>query len=159
MKRVALALLGAASVGAAPPAPKLDMTEFFSGRTHGENVMRAPFVGATPLIVDSFGRKEGDQFVLIDTVREGKKPARMRKWVMRANGPNHYKGTLTDAAGGVDIAVRGNAAVIRYKMKDGLNIEEVIEVQPGGRTAKNNVVARKFGMRFATVTGMIRKLD
>jgi hypothetical protein len=148
-----------AGIAAAAPPPKLDMTEFFTGRTHADNVMNAPFVGPTPLIVDSVGHKEGDQFVLIDTVHEGKKPVRMRKWVMRADGPNHYKGTLTDAVGPVDIAVAGNGAVIRYKMKGGLNIEELIELQPGGRVATNRVVARKFGMRFAKVEGTIRKLD
>jgi hypothetical protein len=154
---IVIAALSAAAVAAAPP--KLDMIAFFTGRTHGENVMRAALQGATPLIVDSVGRMEGQEFVLIDTVHEGKKPVRTRKWVMKPNGPNRYTGTLTDASGPVDITVNGNGAVIRYTMKGGLKIEQLLELQPGGRTLKSSVVARKFGMRFATANGTIRKLD
>jgi hypothetical protein len=154
----ALSVASATSAAAAAP-PKLDMIDFFSGRTHGENTMNQPFVGPTPLIVDSVGRKDGNEFVLIDTVREGKKPVRTRKWIMRESGPSHFKGTLTDATGPVDIAVSGNGAVIRYTMKGGLKIEQVLELQPGGRVLNSTVIARKFGMRFATARGTIRKLD
>ena len=44
-------------------------------------------------------------------------------------------------------------------MKGGLKIEQVLELQLGGRALKSTVIARKFGMRFATATGVIRKLD
>ena len=155
---LAIAALSAAGAAAAP-SPKLDMIAFFTGRTHGESMLNQPFVGPTPLIVDSVGRMDGKEFVLIDTVHEGKKPVRTRKWVMREDGPTHYKGTLTDATGPVDIAVSGNGAVIRYTMKGGLKIEQVLELQPSGRVLKNTVIARKFGMRFANATGVIRKLD
>ncbi len=146
---LAIAVLSTVSVAATPPPPKLDMITFFTGRTHGENLLNQPFVGPTQLIVDSIGRMDGKEFVLIDTVHEGKKPVRTRKWVMRADGPNHYNGTLTDATGPVDIAVSGNAAVIRYTMKGGLKLQQVLELQPGGRLLKSSVIARKFGMRFA----------
>jgi hypothetical protein len=155
---LAIAAVNVASAAAAAP-PKLDMIAFFTGRTHGENTMNQPFVGPTPLIVDSVGRKDGNEFVMIDTVREGKKPVRTRKWIMRESGPSHFKGTLTDATGPVDIAVSGNGAVIRYTMKGGLKIEQVLELQPGGRVLNSTVIARKFGMRFATARGTIRKLD
>ena len=154
----AIAALSIGTSAAAAPA-KLDMTEFFAGRTHAENMLNQPFVGPTPLIVDSVGRMDGKEFVMIDTVHEGKKPVRTRKWVMHAAGPNHYQGTLTDAVGPVDITASGNSAVIRYTMKGGLKIDQVLELQPGGRMLKSSVVARKFGMRFATATGTIRKLD
>jgi hypothetical protein len=154
----AIVALSIGSAAAAAPA-KLDMIAFFTGRTHGENTLSQPFVGPTQLIVDSVGRTDGKEFVLIDTIHEGKKPVRTRKWVMHADGPNRYKGTLTDATGPVDIAASGNGAVIRYTMKGGLKIEQVLELQPGGRAVKNTVIARKFGMRFATATGTIRKLD
>ena len=156
---IAIAAGSIASAAAASPPPKLDMIAFFTGRSHGENTMSQPFVGPTPLIVDSVGRMDGKEFVLIDTVHEGKKPVRTRKWVMRESGPSHFKGTLTDATGPVDIAVSGNGAVIRYTMKGGLKIEQVLELQPGGRVLKSTVIARKFGMRFATAKGTIRKLD
>ena len=92
-------------MAAAPPPPRLDMIAFFTGRTHGENTMSQPFVGPTPLIVDSVGRIDGKEFVLTDTVHEGKKPVRTRKWIMRPRRPEPLQGTLTDATGPVDIAV------------------------------------------------------
>ena len=78
---------------------------------------------------------------------------------MRESGPNHFNGSLTDATGPVDIAVSGNGAVIRYTMKGGLKIEQVLELQASGRVLNSTVIARKFGMRFATAKGTIRKLD
>jgi len=153
----AIVLAGAASAG---PAPKLDLPTFFTGRTHAENVMKIALKRPAKLIVDSVGRKErnGD-FVLIDTVREEGKPVRTRKWLMRPAGPNRFTGTLTDAVGPVHGVVDGDTATIRYTMKGGLKVEQEMRLQPGGRTLANRVVVKKFGMKFARVEGMIRKLD
>jgi hypothetical protein len=139
----------------------LNLTAFFTGRTHADNVLKVVFHHSTRLIVDSVGGK-GDRgdFVLIDTVHEGNKPARTRKWIMRPDGPNHYTGSLSDAAGPVDIAVAGATATIRYVMKDGhLSVVQKLELQPDGRTLSNHVVAKKFGLKFAHVDGIIRKAD
>ena len=64
-----------------------------------------------PLIVDSVGGK-GDRgdFVLIDTVHEGDKPVRQRKWIMHPAGPDRFTGTLTDAVGPVDVQIDGDSA-------------------------------------------------
>ena len=150
----------AATASAAPEKPKLDMPAFFTGRTHADNILKVAFKKPMPLIVDSVGGK-GDRgdFVLIDTVHEGDKPVRRRKWVMHPAGPNRFTGSLSDAVGPVDIVVQGSRATIRYVMKGGLRIEEVMELQPDGRTLSNHVIAKKFGLKFATVEGTIRKLD
>ena len=155
----AIALLSG-TASAAPEAPKLDLTQFFSGRSHAENVMKIAFHGPTRLIVDSVGGK-GDRgdFVLIDTVHEGDKPVRTRKWVMQPAGPDHFTGSLSDAVGPVDIVVSGDDATIRYTMKGGLNVVQQMELQADGRTLSNHVEARKFGLKFARVDGTIRKLD
>ncbi len=156
-----LAAVFIAIAAAAPAAPRtIDITVFFTGKTHAENVLKVSFKKPVPLIVDSVGGT-GDRgdFVLIDTVHEGDKPVRQRKWILHAMGPNRYGGSLSDAVGPVDILVSGAGATIRYTMKGGLNIEQVIEVQDGGRTATNRVVAKKFGLTFAHVDGTIRKLD
>jgi hypothetical protein len=137
----------------------LDLTAFFTGRTHTENQLKIVFSSPVPLIVDSVGRIEDKEFVLVDTVHEGYKPVRMRKWVTHEVGPGHYAGTLSDAAGPVDIVVRGDKATIRYTMKGGLRIEQVMQLQPGGRTLTNHVIARKFGLKFAHVDGTVRKVD
>ncbi|HEX6661395.1 MAG TPA: DUF3833 family protein [Sphingomicrobium sp.] len=152
----ALALAGAAS---APP-PALDMTAFFTGRSHADNVMKIVFKQPARLVVDSVGGK-GDRgdFVLIDTVREEGKPARERKWIMRPVGPNHFTGSLTDATGPVDVTVNGRQSVIRYTMKGGLKVVQQMVLQADGRTLTNHVVVRKFGLKFASVDGTIRKRD
>jgi hypothetical protein len=137
----------------------LDLTAFFTGRTHAENQLKIVFSSTVPLIVDSVGRIEGKEFVLIDTVHEGDKPVRMRKWVTHEVAPGHYSGTLSDATGPVDILVRGNSATIRYTMNTGLRIEQVMQLQPDGRTLTNHVVARRFGLKFAHVDGTVRKVD
>jgi hypothetical protein len=148
--------------GAAPaPAPlKLDMTAFFTGRTHAENVLKIAFNRPARLVVDSLGGK-GDRgdFVLIDTIHEGDKPVRTRKWVMRPVGPNHFTGALSDAVGPVDILVAGDKATIRYVMKGGLRVDQRLQLLGDGRTLANHVTVKKFGLRFASVEGKIRKLD
>jgi hypothetical protein len=153
-------VLVAGSASAGPEAPPLDLTAFFNGRSHAENVLKIVFHGPTKLIVDSVGGK-GDRgdFVLIDTVHEGDKPVRTRKWVMRPAGPNHFTGTLTDATGPVDIIVNGETATVRYTMTGGLNVVQQMRLQPDGRSLSNQVDARKFGLKFARVDGTIRKLD
>jgi hypothetical protein len=78
---------------------------------------------------------------------------------MRPNGPNRFTGSLTDAAGPVDVTVSGRQAAIRYTMKGGLKIVQRIELQADGRTLSNHVDVRKFGLKFASVDGTVRKLD
>ena len=160
MKLHAAAMLLATA--AAPAAPqKLDMLGFFTGRTHAENVIKIALHGPHKLIVDSVGgrNKEGE-FVLIDTVQEEGKPVRKRTWVMHPAGPDHFTGYLSDAAGPVDVVVRGDSATISYVMKEGhLKIAQQIQVQPDGKSLANHVVARKLGLTFARVDGTIRKLD
>ena len=155
------ALFALALTTAAPAAePRLDMLAFFTGRTHGDNVIKIALHGPHKLIVDSIGgrNKEG-QFVLIDTVQEEGKPVRKRTWVMHPDGPNHFTGSLSDANGPVDVTVRGNSASIRYVMKEGgLKVEQQLAFQRDG-TLSNHVVAKKFGLKFAQVDGTIRKLD
>jgi hypothetical protein len=146
-------------MAAAAPDPRLDLTAFFTGHTHAENVLKIAFHRATPLIVDSVGGK-GDRgdFVLIDTIHEGDKPVRTRKWIMREATPGHYTGSLSDATGPVDIVVAGNSAVVQYVMKGGLKVRQEMVLQGDGKTLANHVVVKKLGLRFATVEGKIRKV-
>jgi hypothetical protein len=161
VKLTAAALLLAAATSAAPDPPKLDMTAFFTGKSHADNVIKVAFHGPHKLIVDSVGgrNKEGE-FVLIDTVREEGKPVRTRTWVMHPVGDGHFSGVLSDAIGPVDISVSGSAATISYVMKDGhLKIVQQVQAQGDGKTMSNHVIAKKFGLTFARVDGTIRKLD
>ena len=153
-------ILLALAVAAAEP-PKLDMTAFFTGKSHADNVIKIALHAPHRLVVDSVGgrNKEGE-FVLIDTVREEGKPVRTRTWVMHEVGPGHFTGFLSDAIGPVDVVASGWSATIKYVMKDGhLKIVQQIVLQADGRTLSNQVVAKKFGLSFARVDGSIRKLD
>lgn len=157
----AVLLLAASAGSAEADRPKLDMTAFFMGKSHAENVMRIALHGPKSLVVDSVGgrNKEGE-FVLVDTVREEGKPVRTRTWVMHPSGPGHFTGFLSDAVGPVEVEVRGDTAVIQYVMKDGgLKIVQQVRLENDGKTLANHVVAKKFGLAFAHVDGTIRKLD
>lgn len=148
-----------AMLAVTPPQPPLDIGGFFTGRTHADNILKIVFHSPTPLIVDSFGKREGKEFVQTDIVHEGNKPVRTRIWRTHELGPGHFGGSLSDATGPVDVSIRGNSAVIRYTMKGGLSIFETLQLQPGGKTLSNHVDATKFGLTFAHVDGTIRKLD
>ena len=159
MTLVAAAAMALAGAATAPP-PALDMTAFFAGRTHTENVLKIVFKRPARLVVDSVGgRGDRGDFVLLDTVREEGKPVRTRKWIMHPAGSNRFTGSLTDATGPVDVTVSGRQAVIRYTMKGGLKVVQQMELQADGRTLSNHVDVRKFGLKFASVDGTVRKLD
>ena len=160
MKLAIATLLATAATASDVAQLKLDMTEFFSGRTHAENVLKIAMQKPKKLVVDSVGRKDGNSFVLIDTVHEEGKPVRQRKWVMRPAGPNRYTGTLSDAVGPVEVSITGDSATIRYVMKDGgLKIEQKLQMRPDGKSLSNRTVAKKLGIKFASVEGVVRKLD
>jgi hypothetical protein len=147
------------TASAAPAPHQLDMQAFFTGRSHADNVLSIVFHSPKKLIVDSVGHSEGKQFVLIDTVHEEGKPVRTRKWVTHQVSAGHFTGTLSDATGPVDIVVSGDTATIRYIMNGGLAVIQQMRLQPDGRSLSNHVDARKFGLKFATVEGTVRKLD
>jgi hypothetical protein len=160
MSLAAAAMLVLAATASAAPAPRqLDLTAFFTGRTRAENDLKIVFHRTTKLIVDSVGHVDGNTFVLVDTVHEGDKPVRTRKWVMHQIGPGRFGGTLTDATGPVDMIISGDTATVRYVMKDGgLSVVQQMQLKPDG-TIANHVDVKKLGLRFARVDGIIRKLD
>jgi hypothetical protein len=152
-------VIGAALALAAAAPTQLDIVGFFTGRTHADNDIKIVFHSAHKLVVDTVGRRDGNEFVQVDTVHEEGKPVRTRTWHMRELGPNHFTGTLSDATGPVDMTVSGTTATVRYVMTGGLNIFETMQLQRDGRTLSNHVEARKLGLKFAHVDGAIRKLD
>jgi Protein of unknown function (DUF3833) len=159
MRFIATAFLALALAAPAEAAPKLDMVAFFSGRTEADNILRVVFKPATSLNVECVGRVEGKQFVMIETVHEGTKPARQRKWVIQEVGPGHYSGSMTEAVGPVDVSVSGDTAQVKYVMKGGLDVAQTLVLQADGRTLLNHIAVRKFGMRFGRVDGKVHKLD
>ena len=163
MRAVACLLVAGIAVStssaAAAPDPALDMIAFFTGKTHADNVIKIAFHAPHKLIVDSVGvrNKEGE-FVLIDNVLEEGKPARRRVWVMHPDGANHFTGSLSDAIGPVDVSISGDSATISYVMKEGhMKVQQQLKMRHDG-SLSNSAIARKFGIKFATVDGTVRKV-
>ncbi|HET9145616.1 MAG TPA: DUF3833 family protein [Sphingomicrobium sp.] len=153
------ALAAAAGPATADPGPELDMLGFFTGKTHADNVIKIAFHAPHKLIVDSIGgrNKEGE-FVLIDNVQEEGKPDRKRVWVMHPDGANHFTGSLSDAIGPVDVTISGDSATISYVMKEGhMKVQQQLKMRHDG-SLSNSAIARKFGIKFATVDGTVRKV-
>ena len=145
---------------AAAPSRQLDLDAFFTGRTHADNDLKIVFHRTTKLIVDSVGHRQGKEFILVDTVHEGDKPVRMRKWVTHQVAPGRYAGTLSDATGPVDITVSGDSATVRYKMKGGLDVvqdhERVLADRRDHRAGVVRGVPRWWGKLAGSDGGEVR---
>jgi hypothetical protein len=57
------------------------------------------------------------------------------------------------------VTINGDSALILYTMKGGLKVRQEMKLLADGKTVSNHVVVKKFGLKFATVDGRIRKLD
>ena len=159
---VAAFALGGCATSVNLPAAEgvsFDPIAFFTGRTHGQGTLDTLLSDPVILSVDSLGRRSGDSLILDQTIREGAKPPRTRHWTIRSAGTNSYSGTLTDAAGAVQMRTQGPRAFIRYTMTNGLQVEQQLALQPDGRTLLNRLDVRKFGVRVAKVEETIRKID
>ena len=159
------AVLCLAGCGQPPDLPAdaqavLNPISFFAGRSHGEATLHKLLSSDARVQVDSLGRSDRHGGLILDqTIREGAKAARQRRWVMRPVAPNRFTGTLTDATGPVEVTIAGPRANIRYRMKNGLDVEQQLALQRGGRSVLNILVVRKVGLRVATLNETIRKRD
>jgi hypothetical protein len=156
---LALTACGSSTALPAAPASTFDPIAFFTGRAHGEGQLDTLFASPVPIIVESSGRLQGGTLILDQAIRQGDRPARVRRWTMRRAGPNRYDGSLTDAVGPVQVTTEGPRALIRYTMKNGFHVEQELALQRDGKTVLNRLKVRKLGIRVATVDETIRKLD
>ena len=153
------AMCPASAILSAGSGAAFDPIAFFIGRTHGEGELDKLLGGPVKVIVDSVGRRQGDTLTLVQTIREGDKPARVRRWMMKRVAADRYTGILTDAEGPVHVTVAGRHANIRYRMEGGLRVEQQLTLQSDGRTLLNRLQVKKFGLQVATLEETIRKLD
>jgi hypothetical protein len=159
------ALLGALLAGCSPgpPAPAgegFDAIAFFSGRTHGEGVLKVVARDPVALRVDSVGRRTGrDALSLVQRIHEGDKPPRERTWRLRRDGPGRFGGGLSDARGTVSVVAQGRALAIAYTMHNGMTVEQRLLLRPGGRVVDNRMTIRLLGARIARIDEVIAKLD
>ena len=157
---LALAVTGCSSIRLpAAEQASLDPIAFFTGRTFGTGTLKVALSSSTSIVVESVGRPEPGGLLLRQTIREGDKPPRVREWRIRREAPGRYTGTLTEAEGPVSLTTRGPRALIRYRMKDGLAVEQQLALQPDERTILNDLQVSKWGLRVARLRETIRKAD
>ncbi len=156
---IAVALAGCSV--AAPAAPStFDPLDFFTGPSRGEGTLKVLTKPGVAIRVESQGRPDGKGGITLDqTVREGDKPARQRRWVLRQTSPTTMTGTITDTPGPVRGRLDGNRLLLNYTMKGGLKAEQVLTIQPGGRSLVNHMTVRKFGLAVAQFNEIITKGD
>ena len=148
----------AAAQAPAPPGSALE--QFFVGTTEGQGSVNVILSGRHAVRDRTRGRRAPDGALILDQiVEEEGRPARRRTWRLARTGGNRITGSITDAQGAVAGEVTGNVFHLRYKMKEGPSVEQWITIQPGGRSARNRMVFRKFGMKVASVEETIRRVD
>ncbi|KQN26840.1 hypothetical protein ASE86_04635 [Sphingomonas sp. Leaf33] len=163
LSALTLVISSCASIGPSArldaPAPVFAPLAFFTGHSVGEGVLRVTLSHARRVHVVSDGEVDPDgTLVLVQHVKEGSKPPRERTWHMRELGGGRFAVSLSDAIGPVEADVAGNRLHLRFRGKGGLGIEQWIYRQPGGDTALNRMVVRKFGLPVASLRETIRQV-
>jgi len=153
------AVLGAGSSASAGSQPSFDPITFFTGATESSGSLKAAFSSAKATHVTGFGAMRGSgQFVLDQTMTvAGDTKTQIRQWQLHQIAPGHFGGTISDGKGPVTIDVAGNRLLIRYTMINGMKVESVLTIDPGGRTGHNVSTVRKWGMAVASLNETITK--
>lgn len=148
----------------AAEAPRFDALQFFAGRSQGQGQLSKVFSGTVPVRVQSRGEMgtapaERGVLTLLQQVTEGEKPVRTRAWTLREVAPGRYAGTLTDAVGPVEGFSEGNQLTLRYAMKDGFQVEQVLTLSDDGQRAYNVLKVRKWGVVVAVLAEDIVRVE
>jgi hypothetical protein len=153
------AVLGAGSSAMAGPQPSFDPITFFTGATESSGSLKAAFSSAKATHVTGYGAmRGGGQFVLDQTMTvAGDKKPQTRQWLLHQISPGHFGGTISDGKGPVTIDVAGSRLLIKYTMTNGMKVESVLTIDPGGRTGHNVSTVRKWGMSVASLNETITK--
>lgn len=163
----AAALLLAGCVGPMPlggfdaAGPVMRPEVFFAGKTHGWGILQTR--GGRPsqrFEVEGQGEIAADgSFHLRQTVRWGDGRRASREWVMRADGPQGYRATLTDAKGAVKGDVRGNVFHLRYRLADpDVMMEQYLYLQADGRSVLNTGAVTALGLPVAHLSETITRV-
>ncbi|MGN6278175.1 MAG: DUF3833 family protein [Sphingomonas sp.] len=149
--------LAAATGDLAAPQPLFRPDAFFAGRTEGHAELKELFHSTKPVHVVGHGRVDHGTLILDQTVmQQGKKP-QQREWRIHQISPGRYAGTLSDATGPVEGDVSGNCLHLSYPMKGGLQVDQLIYLQPGGQSALNRMKITKFGITVASLDETITR--
>ena len=154
------AALAALPVAAAAPAPAgraFDPVAFFTGRTTGQGFLKKAFSARQATRVTGSGRVEGGALLLDQTVAIAGEPTRQRHWRLRQAAPGRWSGSISDAKGPVAASAAGMVLTIRYTSDEGMGVAQTVTLAPDGRSARNRMKIRKFGLTVATIDETIRR--
>ena len=158
MRHLLLAALLSTPAAAGDP-PRFDALRFFSGATEGVGRLKVVLRRGEPIRVEGRGRVEGDVLILDQVVTRGNAAPKPRQWRIRRVAPGRYLGTLTDARGPVTGEGVGDRLHLAFTSAGGFKVEQVLTLSPDGRSARNRLTAKRFGVTVATLDETIRKTD
>jgi hypothetical protein len=166
---MALILLAPLLLAAAPAAtlpaeneahPALDLIHFFTGTTESDGALSVAFRADKQVRVHGRGRVEADgSLVLEQDIEQTGKSVRHRVWRLRATGGGRYTGTLTGASTPISGETVGGRVHLTFKEKHGYPVEQWLTLNPGGRSLRNELRVRRFGITFGSLDETIRKTD
>jgi hypothetical protein len=147
-------LIAGCSAPAQPSGTSFDPVRFFTGESHGDATLKTP-VGSSQVTVASLGRATANGgVILVQRIKEGDKPARSRRWVLRPAGPNRWTGTLTDARGPVTVVRTPGNVQIAYETPSGQSFDQSLVLLPTGKV-DNLLTVHKWGIPLATLHEVI----
>ena len=138
-------------------ARSFDPAAFFLGRTVSSGRLKKIMSRAQATRAVGQGRIEGDTLVLDQTVTIEREPVRTRQWRLRPAGPGRWSGTISDARGPVSARAAGPVLTVVYTSLDGIGVVQTVTLAPDGRSARNRMKFRKFGLTVATVEETVVK--
>ena len=154
---VLLAMAPAASSAQTTGTRNFDPVAFFLGRTTSAGRLKKIMSRAQATRATGQGRIEGAVLVLDQTVTVEREPVRTRRWRLQAAGAGRWSGTISDAKGPVTATAAGSVLTITYTSLDGVGVAQTVTLAPDGRSARNLMKFRKFGMTVATLDETILK--
>ena len=119
-------------------SPEFTPRNGFGGHSEGNGKLKLFFGKQRLFRVESHGYDQTDgTFRLDQTVTFEGQPSKERIWILKTIGQNHFTGTLSDAAGGVNGQTNGSRLRLKYRVKGPLIMRQTLELMSDGKTIDN----------------------
>ncbi len=130
----------------------------FGGKSEGNGSLKLFMGKPRQFHVESSGSELSDgTFRLEQRVTFQGKPPQDRTWIIATVSPNHYSGTLSDAAGPMAGSTSGPRLSLRYRVKGPLVMHQELELLPDGKTINNVGTIRLLGIPVGHLRETIRR--